>query len=55
MASETVSDRSWTTGNDPHLVHSRIIDVGATGEVHEVLFLFLAFFLPFSSKEIMEK
>ena len=29
-------DYSWTAGNDPGVVHIRLIDCGATGEVHEV-------------------
>ena len=30
------TDCSWTVGDDPNLVHYRRIDVGASGEVHEV-------------------
>lgn len=29
-------DYSWTAGNDPGVIHVRLIDCGATGEVHEV-------------------
>lgn len=31
-----LSDYTWTTGNDAALSHIRIIDRGASGEVHEV-------------------
>ena len=29
-------DFSWTTGDDPAIVHKEVIDKGASGEVHEV-------------------
>jgi len=29
-------DYAWTTGNDRWIVHHRIIDRGASSEVHEV-------------------
>ena len=31
-----VTDYTWTTGNNVDLSHIRIIDRGASGEVHEV-------------------
>lgn len=30
-------DYNWTTGNDISLIHCRLIDSGAFGDVHEVL------------------
>lgn len=27
---------AWTTGNDPAILHRRLIDSGGSGEVHEV-------------------
>jgi hypothetical protein len=33
---EIQEDYSWTAGNDPGVIHVRLIDCGATGEVHEV-------------------
>ena len=29
---------SWTTDNDPDIIHRRPIDNGGSAEVHEVLF-----------------
>jgi hypothetical protein len=36
---EIQEDYSWTAGNDPGVIHVRLIDCGATGEVHEVAVL----------------
>ena len=30
------NDFTWTTGSDPEVRHKRIIDLGGSGEVHEV-------------------
>lgn len=32
-------DLAWTTGNDPKVIHKRMIDYGAFGDVHEVFLL----------------
>jgi len=36
FAAAEVLDYRWTVGNDKGLSHLRIIDSGASGEVHEV-------------------